>query len=301
MMKANFQGIIPPVSIILDNEGKLDEKGMATVIDFLIDAKVDGLFFLGSGGEFSQMSTKQRMEIAEYTTEYVAGRVPVLIGTGSSSTDETVLLSQHAEEIGADGVVVINPYYWALTEENLFDHYGDVAEAVNLPVLLYNFPTLTGQDLTPDFVLKLVERYDNIVGIKETIDSIAHIENMIATVKSKYPDFTVFAGFDNHLFNTLSLKGDGAICASVNFAPEIAVGLYKAFRENELETAVRLHQQIAALPRMYNLDSPFIGVVKEAMKLRGLDISTYVLLPTRELNEEKKERLKAILQEADLL
>jgi 4-hydroxy-tetrahydrodipicolinate synthase len=301
MMKANFHGIIPPVSIILDNNGKLDEKGMATVIDFLIDAKVDGLFFLGSGGEFSQMSTEQRMEIAEYTTKYVAGRVPVLIGTGSSSTDEAVLLSQHAEKVGADGVVIINPYYWTLTEENLIEHYGDIAEAVNLPVFLYNFPTLTGQDLTPDFVLKLVERYDNIVGIKETIDSIAHIENMIATVKSKYPDFTVFAGFDNHLFNTLSLGGDGAICASVNFAPEIAVGVYKAFRENELETAMSLHQRIAALPRMYNLDSPFIGVVKEAMKLRGLDIPTYVLPPTRELNEEKKERLKAILQEVDLL
>src|SRR5690625_189876 len=220
------------------------------------------------------MSTEQRMEIAEYTTKYVAGRVPVLIGTGSSSTDEAVLLSQHAEKVGADGVVIINPYYWTLTEENLIEHYGDIAEAVNLPVFLYNFPTLTGQDLTPDFVLKLVERYDNIVGIKETIDSIAHIENMIATVKSKYPDFTVFAGFDNHLFNTLSLGGDGAICASVNFAPEIAVGVYKAFRENELETAMSLHQRIAALPRMYNLDSPFIGVVKEAMKLRGLDIPT---------------------------
>ncbi|WP_245976667.1 4-hydroxy-tetrahydrodipicolinate synthase [Oceanobacillus arenosus] len=301
MMKTNFHGIIPPVSIILDADGNLDEKGMATVIDFLIHAKVDGLFFLGSGGEFSQMSVELRKEIVEFTTNYVAGRVPVLIGTGSSSTKEALSLSQHAEKVGADGVVVINPYYCTLTEENLFAHYAEIAESIELPILLYNFPTLTGQDLSPEFVLKLVDKYENIVGIKETIDSIAHIENMISTVKSKYPDFTVFSGFDNHVFNTLILGGDGAICASINFAPEITVELYKAFRENDLEQAVKLHRKIAGLPKMYNLDSPFIGVIKEAMKLRGLDISTYVLPPTRELSTEKKEQLIEILKTADLL
>ena len=301
MMKTNFHGIIPPVSTIFNTDGNLDEKGMATVIDFLIDAHVDGLFFLGSGGEFSQMSVELRKEVAEFTTKYVAGRVPVLIGTGSSNTKEVVSLSQHAEKVGADGVVVINPYYWTLTEENLFAHYTEIAESIELPILLYNFPTLTGQDLPPEFVLRLVEKHENIVGIKETIDSIAHIENMISTVKSRYPDFIVFAGFDNHLFNTLTLGGDGAICASVNFAPEIAVGLYKAFRENDLETAVQFHRKISGLPKMYNLDSPFIGVIKEAMKLRGLDISTYVLAPTSELSTEKKVQLKEILKAADLL
>lgn len=301
MANTKFHGIIPPVSIILDSEGNLDKKGMGTVIDFLIDEKVDGLFFLGSGGEFSQMSVELRKEVAAFTTKYVAGRVPVLIGTGSASTKEAIMLSQHAKEVGADGVVIINPYYWSLTEENLFAHYAEIAEAVELPILLYNFPTLTGQDLSPEFVLSLVDKYDNIVGIKETIDSIAHIENMISTVKGKYPHFSVLAGFDNHLFNTLSLGGDGAICASINFAPEIGVGLYQAYRNNEFETAIQLHRKIAGLPNMYNLDSPFIGVIKEAMKLRGLDISTYVLPPTRELNAEKKEQLKNILKTADLL
>ncbi|MHA6250769.1 dihydrodipicolinate synthase family protein [Oceanobacillus sp. CAU 1775] len=301
MDKNNFHGIIPPVSIILDDKGQLDKKGMATVIDFLIEAKVDGLFFLGSGGEFSQMSVEQRKEVAAYTTEYVAGRVPVLIGTGSSSTEEAVLLSQHAESVGADGVVVINPYYWSLSEENLFNHYATIAESINLPIMLYNFPTLTGQDLTPEFVLRLVDKYDNFIGIKETIDSVAHIEKMITTVKAKHPDFAVFAGFDNHLFNTLSLGGDGAICASVNFAPEFAVNMYKAFREKDFETAIELHKKISVLPRMYSLDSPFIGVIKQAMKMRGIDISTYVLPPTQPLSEDKIQELKGILQEVDLL
>jgi len=300
-IETNFHGIIPPVSIIFDQDGELDKKGMATVIDFLIDAGVDGLFFLGSGGEFSQMSKEQRMEVSTFTTKYVNGRVPVLIGTGSVSTRESIILSKHAEKIGADGIVVINPFYWPLTEENLLTHYGEIAEAVNLPILLYNFPELTGQDLSPEFVLKLVEKHENIVGIKETIDSIGHVQDMISTVKGKHPRFSVFAGFDNHLINTLILGGDGAICASINFAPELAINVYNAFKQNDIESAVKFSRKLAIIPTMYKIDSPFISVIKEAMKLKGLDISTAVLQPTRMLNSDKKERLKEILKKIDLL
>lgn len=296
-----FHGIIPPVSIIFNDKGELDKKGMSTVIDFLIDSGVDGLFFLGSGGEFSQMSVEERMEVASFSTEYVNGRVPVLIGTGSSSTREVVLLSQHAEKVGADAVVIINPYYWPLTEENLLAHYSEVANSINLPILLYNFPTLSGQDLSPELVLQLVEKHENIVGIKETVENVSHIRDMILTVKRKHPNFAVFSGFDDHLFNTLSLGGDGAISASINFAPELAIGVYNAFKEKQFEKAVELHKRLAFLPTMYKLDSPFVGVIKEAMKLKGLDISTHVLPPARSLSSEKLQELKNILIEAKLL
>ncbi|WP_404455037.1 dihydrodipicolinate synthase family protein [Oceanobacillus kapialis] len=301
MLKSTFHGIIPPVSTILQSNGELDKEGTKTVIDYLINAGVDGLFFLGSGGEFTQMSRELRMEVAAFTTEYVNRRVPVLIGTGSTSTSEAVLLSKHAEDVGADGVVVINPYYWNLSEENLLAHYGEIAEAINLPIMLYNFPELTGQDLNAETVLKLVDKYDNIIGIKETIDSIGHIVEMISTVKGKHPEFKVFAGFDNHLLNTLTMGGDGAICASVNFAPELAVGVYNAYKENNLQKALTLQEKLSIIPTMYKIDSPFVSVVKEAMKVRGLDISTYVLAPTQMLNDENKEKMKTILNKVNLL
>ena len=107
-----FHGVIPPVSTIVDQNECLDEKGMKNLIDFLIESKVNGLFFLGSGGEFSQMSTSLRKKVAEFAVQYVNGRLPVLIGTGTPSTKETISLSMHAKEIGADGIVVIKPYYW---------------------------------------------------------------------------------------------------------------------------------------------------------------------------------------------
>ncbi|WP_216831128.1 dihydrodipicolinate synthase family protein [Alkalihalobacterium elongatum] len=296
-----FKGVIPPVSSIFTSEGKLDKDGMGKLIDFLIESGVDGLFFLGTGGEFSQMSVIERKEVAEFSINYVGKRVPVLIGTGSASTREVIELSLHSKEIGADGVVIINPYYWPLSDEHLFAHYAEIAENVDIPILLYNFPGLTGQDLSPDFVRKLVDHYSHIVGIKETVDTAGHIREMILKVKSNHPQFSVLCGFDDHLFNTLALGGDGVISASGNFAPELTVGIYQAFQNNDLRTAIELHQRLAHIPLMYKLDSPFVNVIKEAIQMRGQTISTYVLPPARSLSEQKKQELKSILQKAGLV
>ncbi|MDF0727310.1 dihydrodipicolinate synthase family protein [Cytobacillus sp. S13-E01] len=296
-----FKGIIPPVSTVFDENGDFDQQGTARLIEFLLNAGVNGLFFLGTGGEFSQMSVAGRKEVAEFATKYIDGRVPVLIGTGSASTDEVIELSLHAKDVGADGVVVINPYYWPLTNDNLRGHYVKIAEAVDLPILLYNFPNLTGQDLSPEFVRDLASSYSHIVGIKETVDTAGHIREMILKVKSVRPDFAVFAGFDDHLFNTMALGGDGAISASANYAPELTIGIYQACLENDYENAVNLHRQLAPLPLMYKLDSPFVNVIKEAIVMRGLQISTHVLAPASPLSDENKEELRAILKMANLL
>jgi 2-dehydro-3-deoxy-D-pentonate aldolase len=290
--EVKFQGVIPPIPTILHKEGQIDEKGMGNLIDFLIDSKVDGLFFLGSGGEFSQMSVELRKEAAEFATQYVNGRVPVLIGTGTPGTKETISLSLHAKEVGADGVVVINPYYWQLTEESLFQHYAEIAEAVDMPIMLYNFPALTGHDLSPEFVLKLVKAYPNIVGIKDTVDAVGHTREMILTVKAEKNDFVVFSGYDDHFLNTLSLGGDGSIPLTASFAPELSVGIYQAFKKGDYGLAIELHRELAPLPLLYKLDSPFMNVAKEAILLRGIEISTDVLAPVLPLNDEKKEKLK---------
>ncbi|MFC7392251.1 dihydrodipicolinate synthase family protein [Scopulibacillus cellulosilyticus] len=300
-MTVSFRGIIPPVCTVFDENGKLDRTGMGNLIDFLIDSGVNGLLFLGSSGEFSQISAEERKEIAAFAVNYVNGRLPVLIGTGSLGTREAVQLTKHAEDIGADGVLVVNPYYWPLSEENLLNHYISIADSVQLPILLYNFPELTGQDLSPDFVLKLVDRCSRIAGIKETIDQAGHIREMILKVKSKHPDFAVFSGYDDHLFNTLALGGDGAIPGTANFAPELATGIYQAFQDNDMEQAVQLHRRLAYLPLLFKLDSPFMNVIKEAAKLRGVDIGTHVLPPGKQLTRDKKGEIEKILKQALLL
>ncbi|MCE4050889.1 dihydrodipicolinate synthase family protein [Bacillus sp. Au-Bac7] len=296
-----FKGIIPPVSTIFDEEGKLSEVEMGQLIDRLIEAGVDGLLFLGTGGEFSQMSREERLQTAEFAVRHVKRRVPVLIGTGSTNTREAVELSVHAQKIGADGVMVINPFYWKLTDDNLYGYFSKIAQSVDIPVLLYNFPNLTGQDLSPEFVARLVDDHPNISGIKETVDSIGHIRDMIMQVKRKHPHFSVLCGYDDHLLNTLQLGGDGTISASGNFAPQISIGIYRAFLNGDLVKASILYKQLAILPQLYKLDSPFVNVIKEAIKQCGLDISTYVLPPSAPLNEKKISQVKEILAEAGVL
>ncbi|WP_102346587.1 dihydrodipicolinate synthase family protein [Bacillus sp. Marseille-P3661] len=296
-----FKGIIPPVSTLFTSDGSLDTASMKKLIDYLIDSGVNGLFFLGTGGEFSQMSTEERMEVASFATKYVAGRVPVLIGTGGTNTREVIDLSKHSKEVGADGVVIVNPFYWNLSEENLYKHYSTIAESVDTNIIFYNFPGLTGQDLSPEFVLKLAKNHSNIVGIKETVDTAGHIREMILTVKAERPDFAVLTGFDDHLLNNLALGGDGAISASTNFAPELQVGIYRAFQSGDFAKATELHRRLAYLPLMYKLDTPFVSVVKEAMRLTGRELSsTYVLPPANQLAESKLEELKTILSKAGL-
>ncbi|MBQ0141035.1 MAG: dihydrodipicolinate synthase family protein [Kurthia sp.] len=297
MKLTEFYGVIPPVPSILNEKGHIDEKGMGNLIDSLITSGVDGLFFLGSGGEFAAMSHELKKEVAEFSTKYVNGRVPVLIGTGATGTEETIELSLHAKEVGADGVVIINPYYYNLSEEDLFQHYAEIAQNVDLPIILYNFPELTKQDLSPQLVLQLAKASSNIVGIKETVLSVGHIREMIQAVKPEKPDFAIFSGYDEHFLNVLALGGDGSIGGTANFAPEIQVELYEAFNNGNYGQAIEAHRNITSLMPLYKINSTFMNVVKEAIKLRGIDISTNVVAPTRPLSDEKKNQVKKYLNE----
>ncbi|HEY9582640.1 MAG TPA: dihydrodipicolinate synthase family protein [Savagea sp.] len=295
-----FQGIIPPVATPFTKDGTFDRQAMGTFIDHLIESKVDALFFLGTGGEFSQMSTEMRKDVAQFAIQYVAGRVPVLIGTGSVSTNEVVDLTKHAEHCGADGVVVINPYYWSLGTEQLEVHYAMVVQSTSLPIILYNFPALTGQDLSPKIVANLIRQFPQIVGIKETVDEAGHIREMIRETQKINPHFAVFAGFDDHVANTLLNGGAGGITGGVNIAPHYFVELFKAWREENYERIVEIQHRILPLMEMYRLDQPFVSVIKEALQQLGHPVQREVLRPALPLNEEKRRQVTTILQQAKL-
>src|SRR5476649_1130587 len=220
MASKKLRGVMPSVPTIMSSVGGFYPEGMGILVDRLLASDVDGFLFLGSAGEFTQFSAAERKEIAEFCVTRVAGRRPVIIGTASCATDEVIELSQHASEIGADAVMVVNPYYSRLTEERIYLHYQRIADASPLPVLLYNFPVLTGQDLSIELVKRLAQDCPNIVGIKDTVDCMSHIRLLILEVKAVRPDFLVFCGFDEYMLDTLLLGGDGVIPATSNFAPE---------------------------------------------------------------------------------
>ena len=297
-----FKGIIPPVPTIFTEEGKLDVVGMGRMIDHVIKGGVHGLFFLGSGGEFISMSEELRKQTAEFCVKYTAGRLPVLIGIAAPGTDETIKFGKHAESIGADGVVIVNPYYGGIGEENLYNHYKQISDELKLPILIYNYPGVSGQNFPIPILKRLALECPNIVGVKDTVDTMNHIRAAILEIKSVRPDFLVFAGFDEYLLSTLIIGGDGCVPTSAIFAPHLTVGIYEAFQKKDYEKAFELQKLLGYVPQeIYPLEFPFYSTIKESTRMVGVDISTHVLAPARALSEEKKVLLRASLKKIGAL
>lgn len=298
--RAMFRGNIPPVPTIWTPDSRLDRGGMARMLDFVIAGGADAVFCCGSAGEFSQMSEAQRFEVAEFAVSHVAGRVPVLIGIASCSTEQAISFGRHAQSIGASGVVAVNPYYALLLPENILQHYRRLAAAVDLPLILYNFPALTGQDLTPVMILQLAQECPNIVGVKDTTDTVRHIRDVIRIVKAVRPDFAVYAGFDEYMLETLIMGGDGCFASTMNFAPQIPVGLWQAFEQRDGAKLIEQQRLLCMCPPMFGLESPFYAVVKEAARMVGVDISTHVLAPAAPLSAQKRDQVRECLLEMGL-
>lgn len=296
-----FKGIIPPLPTLFDENENFDKVAMAKLIDHLIETDVDGLFFLGSVGEFAHMSDALREEVTQFCIEYVNKRKPVLIGVAHAGTQPTINFAQSAQKMGADGVVIINPYYNPLSDVALYEHFSHVAKNVELPIILYNFPALTGQSIPVEIVHKLAMNHENIVGIKDTVDTLNHIREVIHAVKPDRPDFAVFAGYDEYLFGTLILGGDGAIPASANFSSELTCGIYQGWKKQDLASVVKLQQRLSYIPALYSLELPFYNVIKHAIKTIGLDIPVHSLKPARGLSESSAKLIEEALVKCEII
>jgi 2-dehydro-3-deoxy-D-pentonate aldolase len=223
--------------------------------------------------------------------------VPVLIGCGAPGTEEAVAYAEHAEEIGAAGVAVVLPYYWVPPDRSIYEHYRLIAIGTRLPVYIYNFPGLTGRNIPPRLVLRLAEDHANIAGIKDTIDSIAHIQELITTVRPARPDFVVLCGMDYHLLNTLLLGGDGAVPGTANFAPDPLVDIYRAVTQGRhADAAERSRHHLNAIPRLFASDAPAFVVVKEAMVIAGLIPHATARPPALPLTDDERRALRRGLE-----
>ncbi len=298
---SQFAGIIPPLVTLFDERGRIDDRANEQHIEFLLARGVHGVFALGSTGEVMHLTPDERRQFAGLVVGQVNGRVPVLVGCASTSTDEAAAFARHAQEIGADGVVVIPPYYWTPNDRAMEAHIGAVAAAVELPVIIYNFPAVVGRAIPPAIVATLARSYENVLGIKETIDSVAHIHEVLARVKSAKPEFSVLCGYEFHLLNTLLSGGDGAIPAVANFAPTPSVEIYERYRQRQVLEAATLMRRRLELAALYQLDAPFFVVVKEVMVMLGLVPHATVRPPAGPLTDDARTRLRALLASAGLL
>ncbi|WP_066398036.1 dihydrodipicolinate synthase family protein [Neobacillus mesonae] len=294
--KVSFHGIIPPVVTLFNNDGDFNWEANKQLTDFLITKGVHGILYMGSTGEFSSLTIEQRKRFVEKMVAYVNHRVPVLIGTGTTSLTDTIDLSKHAQESGADGVLVVSPYYWKFNEVQLFDYYTAVAKSIEISVMIYNIPMLTGQSLSPKLVAKLAQNCENIIGIKDTIENLGHIRQLISETKEIREDFAVFAAFDDLLFPSLQIGAAGAINGTAVFAPEFSVQLYSSFKTGDFKGALSLHQKISSLMSIYEFSQPLYLAIKEIVNKSILGYKTANLPPTATLDHELNIKLEEYIR-----
>lgn len=296
-----FSGLMPAMVTPFDERGEVDLRSAEAVVEHLIGGGVDGISALGSTGEFSHLTTDERKRFAGEVAKMVGGRVPLLIGAGASGTREAVELSRHAESVGADGVLIVTPFYWKVGEEALFKHFSTVAGSVDIPTLIYNLPMLTGIDLSAGLIARVADKCPNVAGLKDTVTEHSHIVNVLREVKPQRPDFVVLVGFEDQILPGLLAGTDGAISGLANIGPELFVGLVRAFEKGELAEAAELHRRVLSLMALGAYSDPPIGAIKLAMNKLGVSISPTVRGPALPVSEEAHGKVEGALRDAGLL
>lgn len=295
-MKADrIKGVIPPLPTLTDAEGNLDKQAMGSLLDRVINAGVHGVLALGTCGEFYALRRETRQETAEFVVNHVKGRVPVILGIGGTCIDDVLYFGQHAARCGADAVLVINPYYAPLSAESLFHFYQTVAENLALPIMIYNFPQLTGHSISADMVRRLAQQFPSIIGIKDTINNISHIRELMNQVKPHRPDFLIFAGYDEYLLDTLILGGDGGFPASANFAPDVTVKLYEHFCAENYSTVFQQQRDLSRLAQLFSINAPLPDLLKHLLAMTGMYTPDGNGNKTNRLSPEHIAELKDLL------
>jgi len=277
-------------------DGQLDEQGLKDLIEFQISNGTHGIVPCGTTGESATLSHAEHHRVVELTIKTVNGRVPVLAGTGSNSTTETIELTRHAKEAGADGALVITPYYNKPSQEGLYQHFKTVAEAVDIPLILYNVPSRTAIDMAAVTVARCAE-VDNIVGIKEATGDM----NRACDVIRRCPkDFAVLSGDDFTAMSLVLLGGTGVISVTSNVNPKGMSDLMNAALAGDVAKAREIQHRLFPLMGAMFYDTNPVPA-KKALELMGKIKSGAPRQPLWQMGEEPMNRMKAVLKDQKML
>lgn len=287
-----FNGIITPIVTPFNDDETQTINYQATdqLIDYLIKNGVNGIFPLGSNGEFNVLTIKERNEFASHVISYVDHRVPVYVGTGACSSNEAVYLSRKAEELGADALSVITPYFFKLRDEDIYNYYKQIAESVKIPIILYNIPGNTQNNINPK-VLDQLARIPNVAGIKDSSGNTESIDAYLKVVQ-KHENLHFLIGSDSKISYAFERGATGAIAGTSNLLVKNVVALNNALRSGDTETAKKMQESLNPLRKIMH-EAPVPSVLKRAVTLAGIanvgNARKPEIAPNETLNQEIKE------------
>ncbi len=288
-----FEGSMVAIVTPFTEDGQIDKERIGQLIEFHISKGTDVIVPCGCTGEAATLTHDEHKDIVRYVVEKVAGRLKVIAGTGSNSTAEALGLTQCAKEVGADGALMITPYYNKPTPAGMYEHYRTIAEKVDIPIVLYNVPSRTGRSMLPETVAKLY-KIDNVVAIKEASGSMDQVSNILNLC-----DITVLSGDDSMTLPILSLGGRGVISVVANVVPDLMADLVHSFMNGDTEKAMQVHRRLFPLCKALFYETNPIPV-KRALSLMGM-IENELRLPLVRMSEQNEARLKKALQDFGLI
>jgi len=292
-----FEGVATALITPFNDDESVNYDKLRWLIDKQIDDGVDGFIITGTTAESATLTEEEHIEVIAEAVKHVNGRVPVIAGTGSNCTRTAIELSHKAEAVGADGLLLVSPYYNKATQQGLYEHFKDTADAVKIPVILYNIKSRTGVNIEPETVLRLVKDVPNVKGIKEASGDISQI-GRIAALTEGY-DFSIYSGNDDQAVPICSLGGKGVISVASHVIPGVMHDIVRSYLDGD--TAKALHLQNQYLDLMHKL---FIEVnpipVKEALNLMGYEVGLY-RKPMCPLSAEHREVLRQTLEKYGLI
>lgn len=290
LFKGSGVAIVTPMK-----DDHIDFEKLGELLDWHVESGTDAIIICGTTGEASTLEDDEHKEAIKYTVEKINKRIPVIAGTGSNSTNHAIMMSQYAEEVGVDGLLLVTPYYNKATQAGLVKHFTAIADSVNVPIILYNVPGRTGVNINPSTVLEL-SKHKNIQAIKEASGNISQV----AEIARIMPEgFKLYSGNDDMIVPLMSLKGSGVISVVANILPKETHDIVALYLEGKTSESTDLQLKLKSL-----IDALFIEVnpipVKTALNLMGKEVGGF-RLPLSEMDEANKEVLRSELAKAGLL
>lgn len=293
-----LRGAFPVMITPMNQDQTIDYEGLRSNVRFYLSQGIKGLIPLGSTGEFVSLARHERFKVAEVVLEEVAGRVPVIVGTSAETTHEAIEYTRHAKENGAAAAMVINPYYMKPKEEEIFEHYQRLTEAVDLPILAYNNPWTSGIDMSLDLMLKLGRELPNVFGVKESSGDIRKLRDLIRLGQGH---LVGWCGWDDMAMESFLVGAVGWVSVAGNVIPAMVTELHEtAVVKGDWKAGWELYQKMLPLCNMIESSGKLVQVVKTAMVKIG-QAGGPARSPRQMLNAAETARLDAALKEANLI
>ncbi|MEO0101230.1 MAG: 4-hydroxy-tetrahydrodipicolinate synthase [candidate division WOR-3 bacterium] len=291
MLKGSFTALVTPFQ-----NGEVDLAGLRRNIEFQLANDTAGLVPCGTTGESPTLSLEEWEMVIRTTVESVQGRIPVIAGTGTNDTKKTIKLTERAKELGCDGCLVVCPYYNKPTQEGLYRHFAEIAQSVDIPIIIYNIPSRTGVNILPKTIEKLVKEFNNIIGIKEASGNLDQVSEILVRCGER---ISILSGDDALTLPILSVGGQGVISVISNILPKAMADLVKSYLKGDIKGAQELHQKLFPLMKVLFIETNPIPI-KTAMNLLKMP-SGDLRPPLYPPNEETLNQIKRELENYGLL